>query len=127
MTLNIRYPFINDIIKNIIYSLGILVDIKKIISFGGGVHNKQWLKIRSNILKQKLTVVNNIENVSLGSAILGALAAKVYKNENEAFSKIKFKEIKIIKDDKETKFYDSIYKKKYLSYLKHIIELNKIR
>ena len=103
------------------------IKIKKIISFGGGVNNKQWIKIRSNILTQKLVVVNNVENVSLGSAILGALAAKIYKNENEAFSKIKFKEIKIIKDDKETKFYNSIYKKKYLSHLKHIIELNKIR
>ena len=103
------------------------IKIKKIICFGGSVNNKQWLKIRSNILKQKLVIVNNVENVSLGSAILGALAAKIYKNENEAFSKINFKEIKIIKSNKESKFYANIYKKKYLSHLKHIIELNKIR
>ena len=103
------------------------IKIEKIICFGGGVNNKPWLKIRSNILKQKLVVVNKVENVSLGSAILGALAAKIYKNENEAFSKIKFKEIKIIKDNKESKLYASIYKNKYLSHLKHIIELNKIR
>ena len=63
----------------------------------------------------------------MGSAILGALAAKIYKNENDAFSKINFKEIKIIKSNKESKFYANIYKKKYLSHLKHIIELNKIR
>jgi len=103
------------------------IKIKKIICFGGSVNNKQWLKIRSNILKQKLVIVNNVENVSLGSAILGALAAKIYKNENDAFSKINFKEIKIIKSNKESKFYANIYKKKYLSHLKHIIELNKIR
>ena len=102
------------------------IKIKKIICFGGSVNNKKWIKIRSNILRQKLIIVNNVENVSLGSAILGALAAKIYKNENEAFSKIKFNEIKIIKNNKESKFYADIYKEKYLPYLKHIIKLNKI-
>ena len=101
--------------------------IKKILCFGGAVNNKEWLKIRSNILKQNLFVVNNVENVSLGSAILGGLAAKVYKNENEAFLKIRLKETKIVKNIKESKIYVNIFKTKYLSILKQIIELNRIR
>ena len=102
------------------------IKITKILCTGGGIKNQEWLKIRSNILNKKLYINTNHENVSLGSAILGGLAANIYKNEKEAFSKIKLKEFVIKNDIQETNIYKDIFNRKYLSSIKLLIELNKI-
>lgn len=101
------------------------IKINKILCSGGGTKNKEWLKIRSNIFNKKLYINTNHEKVSLGSAILGGLAANIYKNEKEAFSMIKNKEIIIKNNSKQSKIYRNIFITKYLPNIKLIIKLNK--
>ena len=65
--------------------------INMILCSGGASRNKLWAQIRSDILNNELIINNNAENVSLGTAIMGALAAKIYKNEIDVFKHIKLK------------------------------------
>tara|TARA_B110001454_G_scaffold209225_1_gene222511 strand:+ start:84 stop:1592 length:1509 start_codon:yes stop_codon:yes gene_type:complete len=102
------------------------IRINKLLCSGGGIRNKEWLKIRSNILNKKLYINTNHEKVSLGSAILGGLAANIYENEKKAFSKIKHKEIIIKNDAHQNKIYKEIFSKKYLPSIKFLIQLNKM-
>jgi len=102
------------------------IKINKILCSGGGTKNKEWLKIRSNILNKKLYINTNHEKVSLGSAILGGLAANIYKNEKEAFLMIKNKEIIVKTNTQQSKIYKNIFSKKYLPSIKLLMELNKV-
>ena len=97
--------------------------VKKFICSGGSVKNKQWMKIKSNIINKDIFVNKNFENVSLGSAILAGLASSVYLNEKDAFNQIQNKFSIIKKNHKKISFYKTAYKK-YISSIKKIIELN---
>ena len=98
------------------------ININKLICSGGSVQNKEWMKIRANILNHNLLIDKNVENVSLGSAILAGIASKVYKNDNDAFKKIKNKFEKI--DTKKMSSHDNDLIKKYNSSIKKITRLN---
>ncbi len=100
------------------------IKIKKIICSGGSVKNDDWMKLRSNILNYDLFIDKNVENVSLGSAILAGLGANIYKNERDAFRKIKNK-FKIIKHNKIKKEDVTLFNK-YNSNFKKILEMNNI-
>ena len=64
------------------------IKINKIICSGGSVQNKYWMGIRASILNSNLMIDKNIENVSLGSAILAGIGSKIYKNDKDAFHQI---------------------------------------
>ena len=101
------------------------IKIKKIISSGGSVKNKNWMKLRANILDHNIYIDKNVENVSLGSAILAGIACNIYKNEKDAFTKIK-NNFEIIKKDRNKINENYLLFNKYKSSIKKIIELNKI-
>ena len=63
------------------------IKINKIISSGGSVKNKYWMKMRANTFDKNIYIDRNIENVSLGSAILAGIASNIYKDDNDAFRK----------------------------------------
>ena len=98
------------------------IKISKIICSGGSVKNKEWIKIKSNILNKDIFIDERIENVSLGSAILAGLASGVYKNESDAFKNIKSSLLVIKKNNVRARYYKNVYKK----YINSIKELNKI-
>ena len=100
--------------------------INMILCSGGASRNKLWAQIRSDILNNELIINNNAENVSLGTAIMGALAAKIYKNEIDVFKHIKLKNSHIKNSIVKSKKYNYIYNKKYIPSLKKIKELNNI-
>ena len=100
------------------------INFNKIICSGGSVQNKDWMKLRASILNYNLYIDKNIENVSLGSAILAGIASKVYKNDNDAFKKI-FNKFKIIKYKKLSSKNDNSLEK-YNSSVKNLTVLNKI-
>ena len=83
------------------------------------------MKLRANILNHNIHIDKNVENVSLGSAILAGIACNIYKNEKDAFTKIK-NNFEIIKKDKNKINENYILFNKYKSSIKKIIELNKI-
>ncbi len=97
--------------------------VKKFICSGGSAKNKEWIKIKSNIIDKKIFVDRNSENVSLGSAILAGLACNIYLNEKDAFNKINNKFFIINKNSKKVSSYKRSYKK-YVSSIKKITELN---
>lgn len=101
------------------------IKIKKIISSGGSVNNKNWMKLRANILNQNIYIDKNIENVSLGSAILAGIACNIFKSDDDAFKRIK-NNFSIIKKDKNKIKENYLLFNKYKSSIKSIIELNKI-
>ena len=84
------------------------IKINKIICSGGSVQNIDWMKIRANVFKFNLNIDTNIENVSLGSAILAGIGSNIYKDDKDAFKKIKNK-FKVIKSNKK-------YHKNYINY-----------
>ena len=101
------------------------IKITKIISSGGSVKNKNWMKLRANILNHNIYIDRNVENVSLGSAILAGIASNIYKNDNDAFKRIK-NNFSIIKKDKNKIKENYLLFNRYKSSIKNIIELNKI-
>ena len=99
--------------------------VHKFICSGGSVQNKEWMKIKANIINKDIFIDKKFENVSLGSAILAGLACNIYLNEKDAFNKIKNNFLIIKKDNKKVTLYKKTYKK-YISFMKKIIELNNI-
>ena len=98
------------------------IKIDKIICSGGSVKNKEWMKIKSNVLDENIYLDKRVENVSLGSAILAGLASNIYKNEDDAFTKIKDKYLIVKKNLKRVRYYKKVYKR----YIDSINNLNKI-
>ena len=83
------------------------------------------MKIKSNILDKNIHLDKRVENVSLGSAILAGLASNVYKDEYEAFKKIKDQYGIIKKDKYRVKYYKTIFQK-YLNSVDNLSKINKI-
>ena len=99
------------------------IKIKKIICSGGSVKNKEWMKIKSNVLGENIYLDKRVENVSLGSAILAGLASNIYKDEDEAFRKIKESYQIIKKNPKRVKYYSKIYNR-YISSINNFYKIN---
>ncbi len=100
------------------------IKINKIICSGGSVQNEKWMRIRSNIFENNIHICKNIENVSLGSAILAGIGSKTYKNDEDAMKKINNR-FKIIKNNKNNKK-DKLLFKKYNSSIKKLTSINNI-
>ena len=101
------------------------IKITKIISSGGSVKNKYWMKMRANIFDKNIYIDRNIENVSLGSAILAGIASNIYRDDNDAFKKIKNNFLIIKKDEKEINDNILLFNK-YKKNIKKIVSLNNI-
>ena len=101
------------------------IKINKIISSGGSVKNKYWIKMRTNIFNKNIYIDRNIENVSLGSAILAGIASNIYKDDNNTFEKIKNNFLIIKKEEKEINKNIFLFNK-YKKNIKKIVSINYI-
>lgn len=60
------------------------VDIKRIITVGGGAKSKKWMQIRADIFNKKVLVPQNREAGTIGSAILCYVNTGIYSSVSEA-------------------------------------------
>ena len=70
----------------IIQNLGIKV--RDIRSVGGQAKSRLWLKIRANVINQRISVPKTRESAPLGSAILGGVAADEFSDPAKVASEI---------------------------------------
>ena len=74
---------------------------------GGGSRNALFLKIRANVFGRPLTVVDEPEATALGAALLGGVAAGVYRDLDEALTRLDRRE-HVVEPDVEAAFYDAL-------------------
>ena len=74
---------------------------------GGGSRNAPFLKIRANVFGRPLTVVDEPEATALGAALLGGVAAGVYRDLDEALTRLDRRE-HVVEPDGEAAFYDAL-------------------
>ena len=70
----------------VIHNLGIKV--RDIRSVGGQAKSRLWLRIRANVINQRISVPEAQETAALGSAILGGVAADEYSDPARVASEI---------------------------------------
>ena len=59
-------------------------DVKEIVACGGAVNSQLWMQIHSDVSNVPITLTRVPEAATLGSAILGAVAAGLYRSLPEA-------------------------------------------
>ena len=64
------------------------IPVNEVISIGGGAKSKLWRQIKADITGKKVVTLKNKETGCLGTAILAGYGSGVYKDINEAVSKI---------------------------------------
>ncbi len=102
--------------------------IKEIIACGGTTKSRLWLQIYSDVTGLPLKTTSTPEAASLGSAILGAVAAKKYDSIKEAADvMVKFKEeiTPDLKNYEKYKFFVNCYHDTYLKLKDSFFEVNK--
>ncbi len=104
------------------------LEIKEIVAVGGHMNSKLWTQIYSDVTGLPIRKTTNPEATSLGSAILGAVAAEKYSNTVEAANNmVEFgEEVKPDMDNHEKyKFFVDQYIKTYHSLKDEIAKTNK--
>lgn len=102
--------------------------LDEIIACGGHIKSKLWTQIYADVTGLPLKVTNNPEATTLGSAILGGIAAKKFSNLKEAADRmVKFdkKIIPNMENHKKYKFFVDQYIKTYFNLKDIIYETNK--
>jgi FGGY-family pentulose kinase len=92
--------------------------INEIIACGGQVKSKLWTRIYADVTGVPIKLTTNPEATTLGSAILGGVASKIFINVQEAANKmVKYKETIMpdMKNHKQYEFYVDNYIKIYNS------------
>lgn len=82
--------------KNLDYMINSGIEVKKIISTGGGAKSSLWTQIKADIAAQTIEVPENEEAPCLGAAMIGAVSEQIfptYKAAVEACVSIKTKYI----------------------------------
>jgi xylulokinase len=74
---------------------------------GGGSRNRLLLRIKANAFARPLTVVEEPEATALGAALLGGVAAGIYRDLDEALAGLDRRE-HIVEPDGEAVFYDEL-------------------
>jgi sugar (pentulose or hexulose) kinase len=87
------------------------INIKKIISMGGGAKSNLWNQIKADITGLELIVPANTETALLGSAIIAGVGIGVYKDFLSSTEMVVKTKEKFIPDVKNRSIYDMSYKK----------------
>jgi xylulokinase len=64
------------------------IEAKELRTLGGGSQSKLWNSVKADITNREILVMKQNESTSLGAAMLGALAAGLYKNADEMNSSL---------------------------------------
>lgn len=92
--------------------------LRNITVSGGGIRNNAWMQIKSDIYGENINVSNIVETTALGASILAGIGVGVYKDEKEAYKKLKMRNQLITpKKDNISKYqkYYEIYRHIYPS------------
>jgi len=81
---------------------------------GGGARSDVWVQIKADVLGRPLRVLDIQESVALGAALLGGLAAGVYRDLAEAAAELRFTERVVVPDSARAAFYDRCYHEVFL-------------
>lgn len=100
------------ILEQIETTLGVHAATIRVI--GGGSRSPVWLGIKADVLGRPLHVLDLDESVALGAALLGGLAADVYRNEEEAVSAPGLSQRTIAPDPQRSEYYERIYREAFL-------------
>jgi xylulokinase len=76
---------------------------------GGGTRLPVWLGIKTDVLGHPIRVLDMDESVALGAALLGGIAAGVYRSEDEAIGALQVGERIVIPDEAQHARYERIY------------------
>ncbi|MGQ9829529.1 MAG: FGGY-family carbohydrate kinase [Roseiflexus sp.] len=81
---------------------------------GGGTRLPVWLGIKADVLGRPLQVLDMDESVTLGAALLGGIAAGVYRDEDEAVGALQIRERTVAPNDAAHTQYERIYHEAFL-------------
>jgi len=81
---------------------------------GGRTRLPVWLGIKADVMGRPLQVLDMDESVALGAALLGGIAAGVYRNEDEAVGALQLNERTIAPNDVAHVQYERIYRGAFL-------------
>jgi len=96
----------------------------EVFVIGGGSRNDLLLSIKSTILNAPFQVVDHLEATSLGAAMLGGLAAGVYRDASEALLTVHRHPRRIFPCENQTSVYDRYYQDVYLKIYDALKPLN---
>ncbi len=87
--------------------------VESIIAAGGVTRNQLAMQIRATVINQTITVAEVTESTSLGVAILGGLAAGVYRDVAEVLQLINYRRWPVEPLADHIEFYNSYYQQVY--------------
>jgi len=111
--------FIRSILEGVAYSfrdcLEVIremnVKIHEIRATGGGAKSELWRKIQVNVCAEPIVSTNaDLGGAAYGAAILGGVAAGVYKSVKEACDHLVKTYDKIVPDEEEKELYDKLFR-----------------
>jgi xylulokinase len=74
---------------------------------GGGSRNALLLRIKANVFARPLVVIDEAEATALGAALLGGIAAGVYRDLDEALAKLDRHE-HVVEPDGDVAIYEEL-------------------
>jgi xylulokinase len=90
------------------------VEVREIRAIGGGAKSSTWMQLKANIFNRPVSALNVSEAACLGAAILGGVAAGVYRTANEAAEAI----VKVVKTYEPQPEEAARYAEQYARYLR---------
>ncbi|HPN84639.1 MAG TPA: FGGY family carbohydrate kinase [Victivallales bacterium] len=114
-----RAHFVRAILESVAFSLrdnielldSIGVNCNEIVSLGGGARSKFWLQIKADLLQKPIKTMKCEETTSLGTAMLSALGAGIFKNLAEAVESMVHPASTVIPDPSKAEIYDNAFSK----------------
>lgn len=100
--------------EGVVYGTKVIIDrmeqekfkIEEIIACGGATQSDLWMQIHADVTGKPITIPEEQQAVSLGSAIAGAVGAGMYKDLQEAASQMVRVAKRIEPDPEKTKIYE---------------------
>ena len=134
-----KYHILRAVMEGVVFSLRSCKDILEIdlkqkvdyfIAAGGASQSKLWVQIQADILNSKIYTSNMTEQSGVGAAIAAGISIGVYKNYDQAISKvIKLNKTSIEPINENVKLYDimfEIYKDLYENTKANMHKLSRI-
>lgn len=84
---------------------------KELVSLGGAARSKLWLQIKADVLQREIRTMRCEETTSLGTAVLAAAGAEIFKDIREAVKAMVHPSEKIIPLFENKIIYDSVFNK----------------
>jgi xylulokinase len=93
---------------------------------GGGARAAVWVQIKADVLGRPLHVLGQSESVARGAALLGGIAAGVYRDAPAAALAVRHHEQEVTPDPARAAFYDRRYREVYVRLAPALGELHEL-